>query len=172
VKYLRRLIWYLASRLLVMCCVLGLMTIAFYYSMNFANVYIVLKDGMSERAKVIMMDTDRAPLFKYFSNSCIERDTSLAEAASNTSPYKIYSITGFDHRLAMEWMWCWPWENTATAVISESIPAIDGKIKTEARAAINEGQNSIPHWPTTRYSVVLSRESGQWRVKNINVIRQ
>ena len=30
-KYLRRTIWYLASRLLLVCLVLGMMVVAFYY---------------------------------------------------------------------------------------------------------------------------------------------
>ena len=43
-KYLRRLVWHIASRLLVVCLVLGLMVVAFYYAMNVTNIYIVLKD--------------------------------------------------------------------------------------------------------------------------------
>jgi hypothetical protein len=163
-KYLHRLIWYLASRLLVICCILGLMTIAFYYAMNFSNIYIVLKDGMSERAKVIMMDTDKSPLYSYFSSSCIDSGATFADTTGNAPDYKNFDITGFDHRMAMEWMWCWPWENTATAIITETIPAIDGKIKQEARSQQTEGQNSVPRWPSTKYTVILKRENGQWRI--------
>ena len=49
-KYLRRLIWFAANRLLALAVVLTMMTIAFYFSMNAANIYVVLKDGMAERA--------------------------------------------------------------------------------------------------------------------------
>ena len=37
-KYLRRLIWFIASRLLLIVLILGLMVIAFYYAMNLTNV--------------------------------------------------------------------------------------------------------------------------------------
>ena len=37
-KYLRRGIWYVAGRLLVICLVLGLMITVFYYTMNLSNI--------------------------------------------------------------------------------------------------------------------------------------
>ena len=52
-KYLRRFVWYLASRLLLICVVLGLMVVAFYYAMNMANIYVVLKDGMAYRGTFV-----------------------------------------------------------------------------------------------------------------------
>ena len=51
-KYLRRLIWYIATRLMIITGILGLMTIAFYFSMNASNIQIILKDGMARRAQV------------------------------------------------------------------------------------------------------------------------
>ena len=57
-KYLRRLVWFLASRLLLITVLVGLMVTVFYYAMNLANIHVVLKDGMAMRAKVIMMDED------------------------------------------------------------------------------------------------------------------
>ena len=57
-KYLRRFVWYIASRLLLISIVLGLMIVTFYYAMNVANIYVVLKDGMAYRTQVVMMDAD------------------------------------------------------------------------------------------------------------------
>ena len=65
-KHLRRTVWYLASRLLVVCLVLGMMVVAFYYAMNATNIYIVLKDGMARRAQVVMLQEDEKELTKYF----------------------------------------------------------------------------------------------------------
>ena len=197
VKYLRRLLWYLVSRLLVLCLALGMMTIVFYYSMNATNVYIVLKDGMARRAQVIMMGVDMtggwdaavtgdttAPssfsyynasgLDRYFSVNYLERDQQLTQARSGQSAYQnYYSITGFDHRVNLDWFWCWPWEDTAQATITERIPAIDGKLKASAReAAAAAGISmSAPKWQTTQYSVLLSRENNQWRIRNLTAIQ-
>ena len=112
-KYLRRFVWYLASRLLLICVVLGLMVVAFYYAMNMANIYVVLKDGMAYRAQVVMMEADESELTKYFVPSFLEQDQVLLATKQGNSPYKDYNVRGIDHRLEMDWMWCWPWEDTA-----------------------------------------------------------
>jgi len=174
VKYLRRLIWYVSSRLLVLFSVLGMMTMAFYFSMNATNIYIILKDGMAKRAQVIMMGTDEADMKTYFSSAYLERDSQLVEARNGQSPYQnYYSITGFDHRINLEWVWCWPWEDTARATITERIPAIDGKMKASAReaaAAAGFTQNT-PKWQSIQYTVLLSRENGQWHIRNLTAAK-
>ena len=172
-KYLRRLIWYVSSGLLVLCCVLGLMTMAFYFSMNATNVYIILKDGMAKRAQVVMMGAEEE-LTPYFSPAYLERDPQLVQARSGQSPYQAYyTITGFDHRISLDRFWCWPWEDTARATITERIPAIDGKIRPSAReAAAAAGMStSAPKWQTTQYTVLLSRENGVWHIRNMTVVR-
>ena len=165
-KYLRRLLWYVSSRLLVLCCVLGLMTMAFYFSMNATNTYIIIKDGMAKRAQVIMMGED-VDLTPYFSSAYLDRDMKLTEAKNGQSAYQnYYNITGFDHRITLNSFWCWPWDDNAQAIITERIPAIDGKVKSSAREMAS---TSSPKWPTTQYSVLLSRENGQWHIKNLTV---
>lgn len=172
-KYLRRLIWYVSSRLLILLSVLGLITMAFYFSMNATNVYIILKDGMAKRAQVIMMGAED-PLNPYFSSAYLERDAQLIEARSGQSDYQnYYNITGFDHRVNLDWFWCWPWEDTTRAVITERIPAIDGKVRPSARDAAAAAGLSVPplKWQTTQYNVLLSRENGQWRIRNLAVAK-
>ena len=196
-KYLRRLLWYLLSRLLVLCLVLGLMTIVFYFSMNATNVYIVLKDGMAKRAQVIMMGLDEdvaweieaagvdasptsfayynlSGLDRYFSVTYLERDQQLTQARTGQSAYQNnYTITGFDHRISLDWFWCWPWDNEVSATITESIPAIDGKLKASAREEAQAKGLSIssPKWETTQYTVILRRENGQWRIRSLTPTR-
>lgn len=167
-KYLRRLIWFAANRLLALAVVLTMMTIAFYFSMNAANIYVVLKDGMAQRAQTVMIEETPGRLEKYFAKSYIDRDNVLTSTRTGTNPYARYSITGFDHRLSMEWMWCWPWDDTARATITERIPAIDGRITSAGKAITPEDQWGVPKWESARYNVVLSRENGQWHIKNMS----
>ena len=117
-KYLRRFVWYLASRLLIVVLVLGLMVISFYYAMNLANIQIVLKDGMAKRAQVVMMEEDTSELTKYFQVSFIERDAALVVTAQGNSPYRDYNIRGIDHRIEMGFTWVWPWDTTARVEIT------------------------------------------------------
>ena len=167
-KYLRRLIWYVSSRLLVAVAVLGLMIMAFYFSMNAANIYVILKDGMAKRAQVVMMGEEE-DLTAYFAPAYLDRDTLLAQARNGESPYQNnYTITGFDHRISLDWVWCWPWEDSARATVTERIPAIDGRMKPSARDAVKAlGWGSTPKWQTTQYTVVLSRENNHWHIKNL-----
>ena len=77
-KYLRRIVWFFANRLLVFCLILGLIVTVFYYAMNLSNIQIVLKDGMAARAKYIMgMNDSRKDLEKYFQAVCLENDEYL-----------------------------------------------------------------------------------------------
>lgn len=171
-KYLRRLIWYVATRLMAAVAVLGLMTMAFYFTMNATNIYVILKDGMAKRAQVITMNAQE-DLTKYFSPAYLERDAMLVQARNGESPYQLYyTITGFDHRINLDWVWCWPWEDTARATVTERIPAIDGRMKPSAREAVNAiGWTPQPKWQPAQYSVTLGRENGQWRVKNLSVLK-
>ena len=171
---LRRFIWYLAGRLFLLLTLLSLFTVTFYYAMNATNIHVVLKDGMAKRAQVVMQG-EEAELDKYFAPAYLERDSLLAAARNGQSVYQnYYNITGFDHRISLDWFWCWPWEDTARATITERIPAIDGKLKSstrEAAAASGVTLAATPKWQTTQYSVILTRENGQWHIKNMSVIK-
>ncbi len=171
-KYLRRLIWYIATKLLWVTCVLGLLTVVFYFSMNAANIYIILKDGMALRAQTVMMDLDPTDLNKYFARDYIARDPVLMSTQNGTNPYERFDITGIDHRLNMEWMWGWPWEDSARATVVERIPAIDGRILSSYREITPREQWAVPKWQAARYSVVLIRENGQWHIRNMTVVEK
>lgn len=171
-KYLRRFLWYVASRLAIILVVLGLITTAFYFSMNATNIYIILKDGMAKRAQVVLMDSGD-DLSVYFSPAYLERDTMLLDIKNGSSPYRnFYSVTGIDHRIHLDSFWCWPWDDTARATITESIPGIDGKVKSSARQAAQElSLPSQPKWQSVQYDVLLTRENNQWRIKNLSVVQ-
>ena len=173
-KYLRRLIWYVASRLMLVCVVLGLLVTVFYYAMNLTNVYVVLKDGMARRAQVVMMEEDASELTKYFQTSFLERDAVLQTVEQGQSPYQDYNIRGIDHRLEMSFMWVWPWDSTCRVDIVERIPAIDGRIRgSKAEAAIAAYGDDViypPEWQSARYRAVLSKENGQWRIKSLTLL--
>ena len=165
-KYLRRIVWFFANRLLVLCLILGLIMTVFYYTMNLSNIQIVLKDGMANRAKYIMgMENNRKEMDKYFQAVCLENDNAVRNAENNDSPYANYNVRGIDHRLEMGFMWVWPWENSVRLTIKEKIPRIDGRVKgSKADEVIaKEGNEALypPAWPDAEYRAYLTRENGQ-----------
>jgi len=175
VKYLRRIIWFIATRLLVICLLLGLMITVFYYTMNLSNIQIILKDGMAGRAKYIMGITDsRNELSRYFQELCLENDTMIQQTAAGNSLYADYSVRGIDHRLDLDFFWLWPWENSVRVSIHEQIPRIDGRVKgsraEEVIARSGSGALYPPDWPDADYRVILVRENGQWKIKTLTVV--
>ena len=175
-KYLRRLIWHIASRLLIVTLVLGLLVTGFYYAMNMTNIYVVLKDGMARRAQVVMMTEDMDELRKYFYDSFLNRDAAVQTVLNGTSPYQAYKIVGIDHRLEMGFTWVWPWDTTARVDITERIPAIDGRVKGSVAENYIEqyGNDALypPDWISARYRATLVKENGQWKILSIQTIER
>lgn len=175
-KYLRRLIWHIAFRLLALTVVLGLLVTGFYYAMNMTNIYVVLKDGMARRAQVVMMTEDVSELNKYFYDSFLSRDAAVQTVVNGTSPYQAYNVVGIDHRLEMGFTWVWPWDTAARVDIVERIPAIDGRVKgsvAEDYIAFY-GNDALypPDWIGARYRATLVKENGQWKILSIQTIER
>ncbi len=169
-SYLRRFLWYIAKHLLVLTMLFGALIIAFYMAMNTANITILLQDGMALRAQVIMMDEDPQELYKYFQSDFVQLDTALNLSQSDASPYANYTVNGIDHRVGLEWMWCWPWDSTARADFTESVPKIDGRIVSSLRAEAEKNDPASvypPAWKSARYRATLVREAGRWKIASI-----
>ena len=175
-RKLRRFVWYLVARLLLLLVVLGLCTVTFYYAMNATNIYIVLKDGMAKRAQVIMMQTDATELGKFFQANYLQRDENLLLAQGGKSPYQCYTVRGIDHRLDLTWMWCWPWENTARVEFVERVPRIDGRLNAQyaetAKGLFGESYESPPKWQAGRYAATMVKENNQWHIKSLSLKEQ
>ena len=175
-KHLRRLIWHIASRLLIVTLVLGLLITGFYYAMNMTNIYIVLKDGMARRAQVVMMTEDVQELRKYFYDSFLNRDGAVQTVMDGTSPYQAYNIVGIDHRLEMGYTWVWPWDTTARVDIVERLPRIDGRVKGSVAEDYIErfGEDALypPDWNSARYRATLVKENGQWKILSIQTLER
>ena len=175
-RILKRFLGFIASRLFILTLISALLIISFYLAMNTANIWVLIDDGLSARAAVVLMNEDSADLSKYFRQEFISQDPVLQVGLSDNSPYRDYEIRGFDHRVKMVSVWSWPWENVARAEIIESIPAIDGTIRSARReaalAAGGEARLSPPGWASSRYRVTLTRTAGRWMISNLQLIEQ
>ena len=175
-RKLKRFLGFIASRMFFLTVISALLIIAFYLAMNTTNIWVLIDDGLSARAAAVMMDENPSELSKYFRQEFINQDPVLQVGLSDSSPYKDYEIRGFDHRVRMVSVWSWPWENVARAEIIESIPAIDGTIRSSRReaalAAGGEARLSPPDWATSRYRVTLTRTAGRWMISNLQLIEQ
>ncbi len=175
-RILKRLLNFIASRMFMLTVICALLIIAFYLAMNTANIWVLISDGLDARAGVVLMGRDASELSGYFRQEFLSQDPVLQVGLSDTSPYRDYEIRGYDHRVRMISVWSWPWENVARAEIVESIPAIDGTIRSSRReAALAEGGEARltpPAWATSRYRVTLVRAAGRWKISNLQLIEQ
>ena len=159
--YFRRLVWFIATRLIILCVILGMLLCGFFMALNMANVYVVLNEGMEKRAEVILTREDAEELNKYFHYDFLNNDTALAGAFDGTSAYTDYTITDFEYSLTIEKLWCWPWENYATCTVVERIPDITATVVSSRK---NEVSSTVPKWQGGRYNITLINESGKWKI--------
>lgn len=175
-RILKRFLSFIASRVFFLTVLCALLIMAFYLAMNTANIWVLLDDGLDARAGVVLMNEDVAQLEKYFRAEFIGQDPVLQVGLSDASPYQDYEIRGYDHRVRMVSVWSWPWESVARAEIIESIPAIDGTIRSSRReAALAAGGDARlvpPKWSTARYRATLVRAAGQWKISNLQLLEQ
>lgn len=70
-------------------------------------------------------------------------------------------------------MWCWPWESTARAEFTETIPRIDGRVNNTyaeaAKALYGDTYLDPPKWQGAKYSASLVKENNQWHIKSISL---
>ena len=160
-KYIRRLVWFIASRLLIFTICVSVLLCAFYMCMNTANVYIVLNDGLEKRVEVILTREDAPELNNYFHGDFLGADPALTAAFDGSSPYVNYNITGFEHELTIESLWAWPWDSYATCTVVERVPSITGTVISSMR---NEVSPTVPTWQGRRYDITLMKSDGKWKI--------
>ena len=159
--YLRRLIWFIAQRLIILCVVVGLLVCGFFMCMNMANVYIILNEGMEKRAEVILTRQEAEELNKCFHYDFLNSDPAIAGAFDGSSVYDDYNITSFDYHLTIEKLWAWPWDNYANCTVVERVPSITGNVIASRRSQVS---SRVPKWVGGRYDITLAKAGGSWKI--------
>lgn len=160
-KYLRRFLWFLASRLLIFTLCVSLLACAFYMCLNTANVYIVLSDGLNKRVDVILTREDAPELNNYFHADFLSADPAIEHAFDGSSPWVNYNVTDFKYELEVERLWAWPWDQYATCTVVERVPEITGKVRSSRR---NDVDPILPAWDGGRYDITLIKTGGKWKI--------
>ena len=109
--HLRRLVWFIAFGLILICTLGGMLVCGFYMCLNTANIYVILTDGLEKRADVILTQEDAESLNFYFHADFLSTDPALEGAFDGSSVYDDYTITDFEYDLTIERLWAWPWDN-------------------------------------------------------------
>lgn len=174
-RKLRRFLEFIVSRLFFVTLLSALFILVFYLAMNTANIWILVDEGLDARAGVVLMGNSPDSLSNYFREEFLAQDPILLVGTGDSSPYKDYSIRSYRHNVQMLSVWCWPWESTARAEIIESVPYINGTIKSNSRAAALASDESLvrpPAWETRHYQVTLVRNAGRWKISALRLIER
>ena len=159
--HFRRLVWFIATRLIVLCIVCGILVCGFYMCLNTAKIYIILTDGLEKRASVILTQEDAENLNFYFHADFLSADRALEGAFDGSSVYDDYTITDFEYDLKIERLWAWPWDNYATCTVVERVPSITGTVIASRRS---EAPETVPSWQGGRYDITLVKVNGEWKI--------
>ena len=87
-EYLRRFLWFFATRLMLLTLIVALLIVGFYMAMNSANIYVLLTDGLTERAEVIIDGAESTQLGDFFEQSYLQSDQQLIDAGNGLSVYE------------------------------------------------------------------------------------
>ena len=159
--HLRRLIWFIASRLILICIICGMLVCGFYMCLNTANIYVILTDGLEKRADVILTQQEAEKLNFYFHADFLSTDPALEGAFDGTSIYDDYTITDFEYDLKIEKLWAWPWDDFATCTVVERVPSITGTVIASRRSEVSA---TVPGWQGGRYDITLIKDEGEWKI--------
>ena len=159
--HLRRLVWYIVTRLLLVCILCGMLVCGFYMCLNTANIYVILNDGLERRAQVILTKEEAETLNFYFHADFLSTDPALEGAFDGTSTYDNYTITDFEYDLKIEKLWAWPWDSFATCTVVERVPSITGSVIASRRS---ENLPDSPTWQGGRYTITLIKDNGEWKI--------
>ena len=159
--YLRRFIWFVAKRLLVLSILLSMLVCAFFMATNIANIYVVLDDGLEKRVDVILTRQQAEELNKYFHADFLMADAALSGALDGSSAYTDYNITDFEYSLTVESLWAWPWDTYANCTVVERVPSITGSVISSRRGDVS---SKVPSWQGGRYNITLVKVNGQWKI--------
>ena len=159
--YFRRLTWFIAKHMILICVLVGMLVCGFFMAMNAANIYVVLSDGMEKRVDVILTRQQAEELNKYFHADFLIADAALEGALNGMSAYTDYNITGFEYELTIEKLWSWPWDSYANCTVVERVPSITGSVIASRRSEVSE---RIPRWQGGRYDITLVKVGGEWKI--------
>lgn len=161
-KVVLKFIWYLFSRLFLWAIAIGLVVLAFFMAMDYMNVQTLTKDGMQVRAGVIIKGDDPSTLSKVFSKSFLEQDEML-----NSDVYRQYKVSDFDYKVDVGFALIFPWQNTVTIRVTETVSDIDA----QTYATTDDSENEPPpSWQNAVYDVTLVRYEDNWRVVSMDMV--
>jgi len=142
---------------IVIAILIWLAVLAAFIAYDCANIYIVVTEGMAQRAAVALGREENIVLNKFFTRTYLSADPLL-----NNNEYERFIVQDYNFRLRVKWLWAWPWNDTAKIVIEESISRIVAKPRDKEQEI-----KTPPPWQNGEKIVLLQKSGGQWKINRI-----
>lgn len=173
--------------------------LAAFYAYDMANIYVVVNDGLSQRAQTVISRQDPSDLNRFFTLKYLNSDSLFY-----SDQYRDYLIQDFDYEMKIKKLWVWPWQSRTSVVVEEYIPESSWKFsvtdemlerltaaqtpadtqkpegeQAEADAAGENGEEAKevslvipkPQWQNGEKQVEFRKVDGQWKIDRIVFLR-
>ena len=160
-RFFSRSSLYIARTLLLVFCGAALCVLSFVSCARLANLYILVNEGMAQRAECILQDGSLEELPSFFTPECIAADGRLSDTT-----YDSYTITSYNYILDFSRIRVWPWYSTLQVDVLEQVDRIAGY----ANANASDPDGAPPAWTPTRYRLEARRLNGSWRISSLTIL--
>ena len=191
-----RLMSFFVKKLTGIVIVILLIILTSFIAYDIANIYVVVNDGLSQRAETILNRQDPTDLNRFFTLKYLNSDPLF-----HSEQYRDYLITDYNYELKIKKLWAWPWQSRTNIVVEESIPEASWKfsiteemrerlIAAQTPAVVTEGEGEAakgegdaevaqeieliipkPQWQSGEKLIEFRKVDGQWKIDRIVFIR-
>lgn len=154
---------------LIVVIVASLCVGAFTFCMDYANINILVTEGMKMRTGVVLGYSDAQELPKFFTEEYLSGDALLEDTT-----YHDYVIESFDAQVDVEKLHTLPWESTAQVRVSETAE-ISGylpiALQTPEQLA-DPNKIPPPPWQGATYEMTLHKGENGWIIVDVTEAEQ
>ena len=168
-QYVLKFLLCILKWVLIVVIVASLGVGAFTFCMDYANISILVTDGMKMRTGVVLGYSDPQELPKFFAQDYIDADELLTDTT-----YHDYVIESFDAVVEVEELHTVPWESFATVRVSETAE-INGylpiALQTPEQLA-DPNKIPPPPWEGATYDLTLHKSESGWIIVQVHKVQE
>lgn len=157
----RRSIWYVLRTLLIITAIVAMCFGIFVEGMYVSNLFILVTEGLEQRAECILTDGAVLELTEYFTEDFVRNDAELYAGL-----YDDFTVASFDYRVNVEKVSVLPWHHRANMQVLTQLAAVNAAPNDKDSGAV------LPEWATARYVVSFAREGSRWYITGMTLLEK
>ena len=163
VTAVRRSVFYFMRAILTVLAIGALCILSFLSAARASNVYILVNEGMSQRADCILKHAPESDLLSFFTVDCVEADAVQRETGA--APYGSITVSSYEYSLRILNMHLLPWHINTYVDVVEQIRGIKGSVSSESGS-----DTGIPEWSSRKYRLNVGRTEARWFIESIEIL--